>query len=87
MKEKYPELPNFIESDGRIKVPLAWIIDKVCGLKGKRFGKVGVHETQALVMVNYGNATFEDVEKAAKEVEKSVKEKTGIDIEREVIMV
>ena len=87
LKEKYPELLNFPEADGHVKVPLAWIIDKVCGLKGKKYGKAGIHETQALVIVNHGGATFEDVEKAAKEVEKSVKEKTGIDIEREVIMV
>jgi len=91
LKEKYPELPSFTESakdgDGRVKVPLAWIIDKICGLKGKKFGKAGIHEEQALVIVNHGGATFEDVEKVAKEIEKSVKEKTGIDIKKEVIMV
>ena len=87
LKEKYPELPSFVEADGRVKVPLAWIIDHVCGLKGKKLGKAGIHETQALVIVNYGGATYEDVEKVASEVEKSVKEKTGIEIEREVIMV
>jgi UDP-N-acetylmuramate dehydrogenase len=87
LKEKYPELPNFSEADSRVKVPLAWIIDKVCGLKGKRWGKAGIHETQALVIVNHGGATCEEVEKVAREVEKMVKEKTGIDIEREVIMV
>jgi UDP-N-acetylmuramate dehydrogenase len=87
LKEKYPELPNFPEADGRIKVPLAWIIDKVCGLKGKKFGKAGIHETQALVIVNHGGATYEEVEKVAREVETLVKEKTGIEIEREVIMV
>jgi UDP-N-acetylenolpyruvoylglucosamine reductase len=86
LKEKYSELPNFPEVDGRVKVPLAWIIDKVCGLKGKKFGKAGVHETQALVIVNYGDANFEDIEKVASEVERVVKEKTGIEIEREVIM-
>jgi UDP-N-acetylmuramate dehydrogenase len=91
LKKKYTELPSFPEStnggDGRVKIPLAWIIDKVCGLKGKRFGKAGIHETQALVIVNHGGATYEDVEKVALEVEKAVKKKTGIDIEREVIMV
>jgi UDP-N-acetylmuramate dehydrogenase len=91
LKERYPELPSFAESakggDGRVKVPLAWIIDKICGLKGKKYGKAGIHDTQALVIVNHGGATYEDVEKVAREVEKSVKEKTGIEIEREVIMV
>jgi UDP-N-acetylmuramate dehydrogenase len=87
LKEKYSELPNFPEPDGRVKIPLAWIIDKVCGLKGKKYGKAGIHETQALVIVNQGGATYEDVEKVASEVERAVKEKTGIDIEREVIMV
>jgi UDP-N-acetylmuramate dehydrogenase len=91
LKERYPELPSFAESakggDGRVKIPLAWIIDKICGLKGKKYGKAGIHETQSLVIVNHGGATYEDVEKVAREVEKSVKEKTGIEIEREVIMV
>ena len=87
LKEKYPELPSFAEPDGRVKIPLAWIIDKICGFKGKKLGKVGIHETQALVLVNHSDASFEEVEKLAKEIEKSVKEKTGIDIEREVIMV
>jgi UDP-N-acetylmuramate dehydrogenase len=87
LKEKYPELPSFVEADGRVKVPLAWIIDHVCGLKGKKLGKAGIHETQALVIVNYGGATYEDVEKVASEVERMIKEKTGIEIEREVIMV
>ena len=87
LKEKYPELPSFAEVADRVKIPLAWIIDKVCGLKGKKYGKAGIHDTQALVIVNYGGATCEDVEKVASEVEKSVKEKIGIDIEREVIMV
>src|ERR1035437_2259843 len=87
LKKKYPELPSFVEADGRVKVLLAWIIDKVCGLKGKKYGKAGINDTQALVIVNYGGATCEDVEKVVSEVEKAVKEKTGIDIEREVIMV
>ena len=87
LKSKYSELPSFPESDGRVKIPIAWIIDKVCGLKGKKFGKAGIHDTQALVIVNHGDASFEDVEKVAKEIEKAVKEKTGIEIEREVIMV
>jgi UDP-N-acetylmuramate dehydrogenase len=87
LKGKYPELPSFPEADGRIKIPLAWIIDKACGLKGKRSGEAGIHDTQALVIVNYGAASFEEVEKVATEIEKQVKEKTGIDIEREVEMV
>jgi UDP-N-acetylmuramate dehydrogenase len=87
LKSKYPNLPNFAEPDGRVKIPLAWIIDKVCGLKGKKFGRAGIHDTQALVIINYGTADFADVEKVAREIEKSVQEKTGIEIEREVVMV
>jgi len=86
LKKKYPELPGFLESDGRIKIPLAWIIDKVCGLKGKSWGKAGIHDTQALVIVNHGGATYAEVEKVASEVEKAVKEKTGIVVEREVVV-
>ena len=90
LKEKYPDLPGFPEfdkADNRIKIPIAWVIDHICGLKGKRFGAAGIHDTQALVIVNYGGATFGDVENVAREVEKMVKEKTGIEIEREVVMV
>jgi UDP-N-acetylmuramate dehydrogenase len=87
LKEKYPELPGYPEADGRVKIPIAWVIDKVCGLKGRRWGDAGIHDTQALVIVNYGHATSTEIENVTREVEKTVQEKIGIKIEREVVMV
>ncbi|HRH26070.1 MAG TPA: UDP-N-acetylmuramate dehydrogenase [Candidatus Paceibacterota bacterium] len=80
----YPEIPGFPVDGGRMKVPLGWILDKVCGLKGYTEGSVGLYEKQALVIVNHGGARTEDVAKLADFVSKKVHEKTGITIEPEV---
>jgi len=82
--KKYPFMPCFSVDETKVKVPLAWILDKVCGLKGARRGDVGVYQNQALVLVNYGKGTAEDVKKLAGEMAASVKEKTGIVISPEV---
>jgi UDP-N-acetylmuramate dehydrogenase len=84
LKEKFPEIPGFPVDGGRVKVPLGWILDKVCGLKGHTQGSVGLYEKQALVLVNHGNATTEEVAQLASFVSKIVQEKTGIVIEPEV---
>jgi UDP-N-acetylmuramate dehydrogenase len=80
----YPDLPKYSYSDTHEKISLAWIIDKICGLKGYRKGNVGLYQNQALVIVNYGGATTRDVDDFANEIARKVKEKTGLDIEREV---
>lgn len=80
----YPDIPKFPFSDTHEKVSLAWIIDKVCGLKGYRKGNVGLYQNQALVIVNYGGASFQEIDDFANEIARIVKEKTGLDIEREV---
>lgn len=67
-----------------IKVPLAWILDNVCKLKGFHTENVGLFERQPIVIVNTGNASAEGVKKFAKEVSECVKEKTGITVEWEV---
>ena len=86
LKEQYAELPSFaIPGDGtQVKVPLAWIIDHVCGLKGYRKGPVGIYEKQAIVLVNYGGAKAADVRNLEHFIVEEVKNKTGISIEREV---
>jgi UDP-N-acetylmuramate dehydrogenase len=82
LKEKYPAMP-FYPSHDRIKIPAAWLIEQ-CGWKGKRIGNTGNHERQALVIVNYGNATGEEILQHAKNVQRSVNERFGILLEPEV---
>ncbi|MEK7645438.1 MAG: UDP-N-acetylmuramate dehydrogenase [Patescibacteria group bacterium] len=86
LQEEYPAMPGFVESDGRVKVPLAWVLDNVCGLKGWKNanGRVGLYEKQPLALVNFGGATAAEVADAAEMVALAVKEKTGIEIEWEV---
>lgn len=81
---QYPDLPKYPYSDTHEKISLAWIIDKVCGLKGYRKGNVGLYQNQALVIVNYGGATTKEIDDFANEIASVVKEKAGLTIEREV---
>ncbi len=81
---RYPGLPGFPEVDGRIKVSLGWILDKVCNVKGLCKGNACVYEKQALVLVTKPGATSEEVVSLAHELMRQVKEKTGIVIEGEV---
>jgi UDP-N-acetylmuramate dehydrogenase len=79
----YPGLPAHQEADRRVKVSLGWILDKVCGLRGVRQGRVGTHSEQALVLVNEGG-TAAEVEAFATEITLAVKARTGLVIEWEV---
>jgi len=81
--ERYPKLPSYPVNDKMIKVPAAWLIEQ-CGWKGYRKGDVGVHEKQALVLVNYGTARGAEVWGLSGEIMASVKERFGIELEREV---
>jgi UDP-N-acetylmuramate dehydrogenase len=83
--EKHPELPYF-EEDGIIKISAGWLIEQ-CGWKGKKNGNVGVHEKQALVLVNYGGATGAEVIDLAGKIIESVKEKFGLELTPEVNIV
>lgn len=83
MKKKYPKLPTFEDPYGSIKLAAGWLIEQ-CGWKGKRKGDAGISEKQALVIVNYGNATGKDIFDLSEEVKKSVFEEFGINLEREV---
>ena len=72
--------------DGLIKVPLGWILDHICNLRGKTEGKVGLYEKQALVLVCEEGATSEEILSFADMIAKTVDDKTGIKIEREVTL-
>ncbi len=82
--KKYPDLPRYNAKNGFVKIPLGFVIDKICGLKGKRVGQVGLYEKQSLVVVNYGGAKFSEINNFAKIIEKEVYKKIKIKIEREV---
>jgi len=87
LKAKHPGLPVYPVDHARAKISLAWIIDKVCGYKGVAKGDVGTYKNQALVLVNNGNATGEEILFFANEIKKLIKEKTGVDAEFEVQLV
>ncbi|WP_339625309.1 UDP-N-acetylmuramate dehydrogenase [uncultured Winogradskyella sp.] len=79
----FPEAPSYKISDTAIKVPAGWLIEKA-GFKGKRFKDYGVHNKQALVLVNYGNAQGKDIFDLAKLIQKTVKRIFNITIDTEV---
>jgi len=85
IKSEYPDVPLF-EDNGLIKISAAWLIEK-CGWKGKRVGNVGMHEKQALVLVNYGGATGEEVKSFSEQIIDSVFSKFGLKLEREVNLI
>jgi UDP-N-acetylmuramate dehydrogenase len=83
---KYPHIPHYQDDSGGIKIAAGWLIEQ-CGWKGKRIGDAGVHDKQALVLVNYGNATGKELLALSDQVKKSVFEKFGITLEREVELI
>ncbi len=80
---QYPDMPHYPVDDAHVKIPAGWMIDR-CGWKGKRVGHVGVHEKQALVLVNCGGATGKEVMHLAEEIVASVRERFGVTIRPEV---
>ena len=83
---KHPEAPFYKINENAYKIPAGWLIEQA-GFKGKRFGDAGVHAKQALVLVNYGNATGAEILNLSKNIQEKVKELFGIDLEAEVNVV
>ncbi len=80
---KFPEMKFYEISHNEVKVPAGWLIEKA-GFKGKRFGDAGIHKNQALVLVNYGNATGQEILNVSKDIQKTIYDTFGIHIEAEV---
>ena len=81
--QKFPEMKFFEVSATEVKVPAGWLIEQA-GFKGKRFGDAGVHKNQALVLVNYGNATGQEIVALSKTIQETIFNTFGIHIEAEV---
>ncbi len=81
--KEHPRAPHYQVAEDEFKVPAGWLIEQ-CGLKGSRFGDAGVHKNQALVLVNYGNASGNEILDLADMIRDTVLRKFGIDIVPEV---
>ncbi|MFM2207264.1 MAG: UDP-N-acetylmuramate dehydrogenase [Bacteroidota bacterium] len=86
LRNLYSDLPGYPAGAGSTKIAAGYLIEK-SGWKGKTVGNVGMHERQALVLVNHGSATGEELLEHAKRVRSSVKEKFGVELEMEVNVV
>lgn len=82
LKEKFPDVQGH-QKNGGFKIAAGWLIEKA-GWKGKRFGDAGVHQNQALVLVNYGNATGNEIYNLSQKILEDIYQKFGILLEREV---
>lgn len=80
---KYPGMPHYMIDDCHEKIPAGWLIEQ-CGWKGRTLGRAGVHHRQALVLVNKGGATGEEVLRLCETVKADVRRKFGIEIHSEV---
>ncbi len=80
---KFPEMKFYKISETEVKVPAGWLIEQA-GFKGKRFGDAGIHKNQALVLVNYGNATGQEILNVSKTIQATILKQFGIKIEAEV---
>ncbi len=81
--KKFPEMKYYEISETEVKVPAGWLIEQA-GFKGKRFGDAGIHKNQALVLVNYGNATGQEILNVSKNIQETIYTIFGIKIEAEV---
>lgn len=79
----HPQMPHYYVDETHEKVPAGWLIDQ-CGWKGRSLGRAGVHDRQALVLVNRGDATGSDIVNLCETIRQDVLQKFGIEIYPEV---
>ena len=83
LQAQYPDMPHYYIDANHEKIPAGWMIDQ-CGWKGRSLGRAGVHDKQALVLVNRGGATGQEIVDLCETIRKDVRERFGIDIHPEV---
>jgi UDP-N-acetylmuramate dehydrogenase len=83
LKKNYPTIPGYFSENQSVKIPAAWLIEQD-GWKGKRFGDAGVHQHQALVLVNYNDAKGDELYSLAKKIQSSVNTRFNILLTPEV---
>jgi UDP-N-acetylmuramate dehydrogenase len=86
LKNQYPDMPVYPQPNGKVKLAAGWMIEQ-CGWKGKKEGDVGVYEKQALILVNYDNASGKEILRFSQKINNSVRKKFGINLKREVIVI
>lgn len=86
IQKEYPQMPHYFVDDEHEKIPAGWMIDQ-CGWKGRTIGHAGVHDKQALVLVNRGSATGQEIVNLCQMIQNDVLERFGIEIHPEVNIV
>jgi len=83
LQNRWPEIPGYILNQEQVKVPAGWLIDQA-GWKGQKSGRAGVHDKQALVLVNNGGATGLEIADLAMTIKQDINQKFGVTLEPEV---
>jgi UDP-N-acetylmuramate dehydrogenase len=83
LQKIFPGIIFYPADENKIKLAAGWLIEQ-CGWKGKKIGNVGVHSEQALVLVNYGNASGDEILNLSAEIKKSVKDNFGVELKEEI---
>ena len=83
--QQFPNIPHYLQANSNVKVAAGWLIDQT-GWKGKQLGSVGMFHKQALVLVNYADATLADVKNTYQTVQSDVKQKFNVQLEPEPVL-